>query len=393
LSCQVDGDVVGPRPSHGDISGNGGARQMLLDNHHVDDDNDEGVDVTEPGVEASNAMRGSNIPNPLPEPAARPMIGICADEYKLLFDDQKSVGHSITSILQFRFSEPWATWGCVPRDKQDQMWLRFTVSQAKRVNRGKRVSWGKWANWGKQVSRVERPAVENGRQTLQLGRNGSVRSVASTSTGVGESNKVEVLEKSMKDMEQAREKDKKLFEETIEQERKLNEDKFETFKKETNDKLALEKCQLKSTIQSLPNLLDSSVSDEGENQSAGQRQLFCLGRVLLRRNKILALDEATASMNSAKDAILQKIKREDTTRKSRTGDEVFPGDICRPGKPTKRQKFVRCGTNSDRLFSQSLKQFFRATCRPGYAQILINNNYIRKTLRFLGYVRICTTLL
>ncbi|GJU11646.1 probable xyloglucan endotransglucosylase/hydrolase protein 33 [Tanacetum coccineum] len=46
-----------------------------------------------------------------------------------------------------------------------------------------------------------------------------------------------------------------------------------------------------------------------------------------------------------------------TTRKSRTGDEVFPGDICRPGKPTKRQKSVRRGTNSDRLFSQSSIKF------------------------------------
>ncbi|GKE88216.1 hypothetical protein Tco_1565691, partial [Tanacetum coccineum] len=54
-----------------------------------------------------------------------------------------------------------------------------------------------------------------------------------------------------------------------------------------------------------------------------------------------------------------------TTRKSRTGDEVFPGDICRPRKPTKRQKSVRRGTNSDRLFSQSSKKFSRATYRPG----------------------------
>ncbi|XP_071733498.1 ABC transporter C family member 8-like [Rutidosis leptorrhynchoides] len=74
---------------------------------------------------------------------------------------------------------------------------------------------------------------------------------------------------------------------------------------------ALEKCQLKDTIRSLPNLLDSSVSDEGENWSAGQRQLFCLGRVLLRRNKILVLDEATASIDSATDAILQRIIREE----------------------------------------------------------------------------------
>nr|CAD1843167.1 unnamed protein product [Ananas comosus var. bracteatus] len=74
---------------------------------------------------------------------------------------------------------------------------------------------------------------------------------------------------------------------------------------------ALEKCQLKSTISSLPALLDSAVSDDGENWSAGQRQLFCLGRVLLKRNKILVLDEATASIDSATDATLQRvIKRE-----------------------------------------------------------------------------------
>ncbi|KAK9069721.1 hypothetical protein SSX86_010115 [Deinandra increscens subsp. villosa] len=74
---------------------------------------------------------------------------------------------------------------------------------------------------------------------------------------------------------------------------------------------ALEKCQLKTTISSLPNLLESSVSDEGENWSAGQRQLFCLGRVLLRRNKILVLDEATASIDSTTDVILQRIIREE----------------------------------------------------------------------------------
>ncbi|XP_050231387.1 ABC transporter C family member 8 isoform X2 [Mercurialis annua] len=77
---------------------------------------------------------------------------------------------------------------------------------------------------------------------------------------------------------------------------------------------ALEKCQLKTTISSIPNQLDSLVSDEGENWSAGQRQLFCLGRVLLKRNKILVLDEATASIDSATDAIIQKIIRQEFSK-------------------------------------------------------------------------------
>ncbi|XP_027335892.1 ABC transporter C family member 8-like [Abrus precatorius] len=73
----------------------------------------------------------------------------------------------------------------------------------------------------------------------------------------------------------------------------------------------LEMCQLKEAITGLPYLLDSSVSSEGENWSMGQRQLFCLGRVLLKRNRILVLDEATASIDSATDAILQRIIRQE----------------------------------------------------------------------------------
>ncbi|KAF3778702.1 ABC transporter C family member 8 [Nymphaea thermarum] len=74
---------------------------------------------------------------------------------------------------------------------------------------------------------------------------------------------------------------------------------------------ALRKCQLFTTIRSLPHQLDTSVRDEGENWSAGQRQLFCLGRVLLKRNKILVLDEATASIDSATDATLQRVIRQE----------------------------------------------------------------------------------
>jgi ABC-type multidrug transport system fused ATPase/permease subunit len=69
---------------------------------------------------------------------------------------------------------------------------------------------------------------------------------------------------------------------------------------------ALDRARLADVVADMPDGLDTVVGERGYRLSGGQRQRLTIARLLLGRSRVVVLDEATASLDSASEAAVQQ---------------------------------------------------------------------------------------
>ena len=90
--------------------------------------------------------------------------------------------------------------------------------------------------------------------------------------------------------------------------------------KEASDEEIVRVCKLAqadSFIEAFPDKYDTHIEQGGTNVSGGQKQRLCIARALLKKPKILILDDSTSAVDTRTDALIRKAFREeipDTTK-------------------------------------------------------------------------------
>ena len=147
----------------------------------------------------------------------------------------------------------------------------------------------------------------------------------------------------------------------------------------TDDELwqALERARLADVVAEMPDGLDTVVGERGYRLSGGQRQRLTIARLLLGRSRVVVLDEATASLDSASEAAVQQALAEalagrtsiviahrlSTVRAADTILVVEDGRIVERG--THEQLLARGGRYAELYETQFGSQTDARRCRSG----------------------------